>query len=117
MKTLHIEFDPFPDFDPDGEPLEVVIEALLVALESVPAEYRSLVKFSTERDCESYLASIKVTYSRPETDEEEIVRLAKEEDRRQRQAQEQEANLRRQYEALKRKFEPSIAPAKGKKDE
>jgi hypothetical protein len=73
----------------------------------VPVQWSGSAKVNIENEdhgysAPSYTAYFEVYYERPETDEEMAVRLKQERS----YAQEREASERRQYAALKAKYEP-----------
>lgn len=80
-------------------------------LESIPAEYRDSATIEIDSVSsweDSHYASITITYTRPETDDEVCERV----DRERRMAAHREAQERATYEALKRKFAPPAAQEK-----
>lgn len=93
-------------YDGDWPPEDAAgaIAWLSEKLESIPEAFRSTAKIefdSVSSDEDSHYARIEITYSRPETDEEEAVRLANNrlaaEAQRSRELQQLE-DLRRKYE-------------------
>lgn len=88
-------------YEPDS--VGDVIDWLTKLLASIPAEHQASARFEVESysEYDSDKAVVRVTYTRPETDEELAERIAEEKERRQRN----EAQERRQLDALKAKYE------------
>lgn len=78
------------------------VEVLTAILNDIPAEYREQARFTVDNgnDYDLAEATITVSYTRPETDEE----VARRHERQATEKRYREAEERRRYEVLKAKF-------------